>query len=234
MTTVPTGNEPKAASSVAKPVLASVLMPLVRDIGLPLGAYFGTKALGGSDFTGLLAGSLIAATILGYSAIRARRLDGMSLLLLVVFAFGLVSSLITGDARMMILKDSVGTVSVGLALLVSALVGRPLTYYGARRAMAARGPAALADFEHRYQNKPALRRTIKQSGILWGTGLTAEAVARAVLAFQLPVSTMVWLSSVLMVGTIALLMPVSIALGLRNKRADAAGGAEAAAVSSAA
>jgi hypothetical protein len=51
-----------------------------------------------------------------------------------------------------------------------------------------------------------------------GIGLLAEAVVRAVLAYRLPVSTMVGLSTVLTVGTIALLFVISIQVGKRARR----------------
>ncbi|WP_225727679.1 MULTISPECIES: VC0807 family protein [unclassified Nocardia] len=216
MTTISTESEQVVANPM-RPNLLTMLRPIALDVGLPLVAYYGATALGYSDFTGLLAGSMLSAALLGYQAIRARKLDGMSVLMLAIFGFGLASSLITGDPRMMIVKDSAGTFIVGVVILVSVLIGKPLTYYGARKMISSRGPAALAAFEEKVRTIPAVRKSFDRSGILWGAGLSAESVVRVVLAYQLPVHTMVWLSTVLMVGTIAGLMVVSIVIGKRNR-----------------
>ncbi|QIS08438.1 VC0807 family protein [Nocardia arthritidis] len=216
MTTTSTEPEQVVANPM-RPNLLTMLRPMALDIGLPLIAYYGTTALGYSDFTGLLAGTVFSGGLLGYQAIRARKLDGMSVLMLAIFAFGLATSLITGDPRMMIVKDSAGTLTAGVAILVSALIGRPLTYYGAHKAISTRGPEALAAFEEKYRTIPAVRRSFVHVGYLWGVGLSAEAVLRVVLAFQLPVHTMVWLSTVLMVATMTGLMVVSIMVGKRNR-----------------
>ncbi|QIS05640.1 hypothetical protein F5X71_27990 [Nocardia brasiliensis] len=198
---------------------ARLLAPIARDIAVPVGAYFLLHALGYSDFAGLLAGTVLSGAMLLTEAIRHRKLEVFPAILLGVFAFGLVTSLISGDPRMMIVKDSVGTLLVGLAFLISAVVGKPLTYLAARKAAVAGGPARVAALEQVYRDNAAKRRMFATLAVLWGAGLVAEAAIRAVLAYQLPIPTMAWLSPVLMIAVVVPLLAATIAL---RKRADRA------------
>lgn len=58
---------------------------------------------------------------------RSRRLSPFSLLMGAVFGVGLLFTLLTGDPRMMLIKHSAMSAAVGLAFLVTAYRGRPLT-----------------------------------------------------------------------------------------------------------
>lgn len=216
--TVTTGTT-EPAVTVAPVSHLRLLAPIARDIAVPVGAYFVMHRLGYSDFAGLLAGTVLSGAMVLVEAIRHRRLEVFPAILLSVFAFGLVTSLISGDPRMMIVKDSAGTLLIGLAFLISALVGKPLTYLAARKAAVAGGPARVAALEAVYRDSAAKRRMFAMLAVLWGAGLVAEAMIRVVLAYRLPVPTMAWLSPVLMVAVIVPLLAVTVVL---RKRADRA------------
>ncbi|MEV6554188.1 VC0807 family protein [Nocardia sp. NPDC051756] len=192
---------------------------IARDIAVPVGAYFVLHALGYSDFAGLLAGTVVSALMVIGQAIRSRRLELMSAIILGGFVFGLVASLISGDPRMMIVKDSAATVLIGLAFLISAMIGKPLTYLVARKAVSAGGPAKVAELETAYRTDPAKRRAFTVLTVLWGAGLMFEAAIRIVLAYQLPIHTMAWLSPVLMIAVVGPLIALSIVARNRGRRA---------------
>ncbi|WP_433658150.1 VC0807 family protein [Nocardia sp. CA-128927] len=211
-------------SKVDQPVESSAkqfgwVASIARDIAVPVGAYFVMHALGYSDFAGLLAGTVLSAVMVIGQAIRSRRLELMSSIILGGFAFGLVASLISGDPRMMIAKDSAATVLIGLAFLISALIGKPLTYVVARKAVSAGGAARVAELEAAYRTDPAKRRAFTALTVMWGAGLVAEATIRIVLAYQLPIHTMAWLSPVLMIAVVGPLIAVSIVARNRGRRA---------------
>ncbi|WP_433576285.1 VC0807 family protein [Nocardia brasiliensis] len=215
--TVTTTAEP--AATVAPISHLSLLAPIARDIAVPVGGYFVMHALGYSDFAGLLAGTVLSGAMVVAEAIRHRRLEVFPAILLSVFTFGLVASLISGDPRMMIVKDSAGTLLIGLAFLISAVVGKPLTYLAARKAAVAGGPARVAALEAVYRDNAAKRRMFATLAVLWGAGLVVEAMVRVVLAYQLPIPTMAWLSPVLMIAVVVPLLAATVAL---RKRADRA------------
>ncbi|MFE9323271.1 VC0807 family protein [Nocardia sp. NPDC052278] len=215
-TTAQPSAEPTAAPRFS-PI--RVLAPVARDIAVPIGAYFLLTGLGYSDFTGLLAGTLLVGAVLLIETIRSRRLEPFAAIMLGVFAFGLIGSLISGDPRMMIVKDSAGTAIVGIAFLISTVVGKPLTYLSARKALTAAGPAKLAEFEASYQANPAKRRGFSILAMAWGVGLVAEATVRILLAYQLPIHTMAWLSPVLSVIFFTPLIAMSVRFVKRARRA---------------
>ncbi|MFC9436351.1 VC0807 family protein [Nocardia sp. NPDC057030] len=211
-------------SKVDRPVESTVkqhawVASIARDIAVPVGAYFVLHALGYSDFAGLLAGTVLSALMVIGQAIRSRRLELMSAIVLGGFVFGLVTSLISGDPRMMIAKDSMATVLIGLAFLISAMIGKPLTYLVARKAVSAGGPARVAELETAYRTDPAKRRAFTVLTVMWGAGLVFEATIRIVLAYQLPVHTMAWLSPVLMIAVVGPLIALSIVARNRGSRA---------------
>ncbi|WP_327141622.1 VC0807 family protein [Nocardia sp. NBC_01327] len=193
----------------ARPGIGRMLAPILRDVAIPTLAYFVLHWLGYSDFIALLAGAIVSAVMVGIPAIRARKLDAMAALVLAVFVIGLVGSLISGDPRIMIIKDSFGTAVIGLAFLISAMLGKPLTYAAARKAVATSAPHRLPILESTYENDPDARRSYRNLAVLWGVGLLAEAILRVVLAYQLPIHTMAWLGTVLIVVTITTLMMIS-------------------------
>ncbi|MGV9679911.1 VC0807 family protein [Nocardia sp. NPDC003482] len=193
---------------------------MLRDVGLPLAAYYVLHALGASNLVALLAGTVLSATLLLIEIARSRRIDLFAGVILAGFALGLALTFISGDDRFMIAKDSIGSGLIGCGFLGSLALGKPLIYVAARRGLASSNPTALAAFDERYRTRPAMRRSLRILTILWGVGLLTEAVVRVVLAYQLPIATMVWLSTVLMIATIGGLIGVTVLL-VRRWRAAA-------------
>lgn len=193
-----------AQTAKAAGTLRTMLPSLARDIAVPTGAYYLLHALGASDVTALLAGAVVSGTIVVAEAVRARKLDVFSAFMLGVFAVGLIGSLVSGDPRFMVAKESFGTLVVGGAFALSAVFGKPLIYLAARRMQA--DPAA---FEAKYASTPAMRATMTRLSVIWGVGLLAEGVLRVVLAYQLPIATMVWLSTAMLIGTFAVLIAIT-------------------------
>lgn len=202
--------KPNTGGKGKNAALKALLPTLVRDVGLPTIAYYLLHWNGASDFTALLAGAVVSGVMLVIEAIKARKLEVFSAFMLCIFAAGLVASVISGDARMMIVKDSFVTAAVGLAFGISALTAKPLIYFAARKSHPE--PAA---FDAAYWAAPLMRSRFKMMSAVWGVGFLAEAAVRVVLAYQLPVSTMVWLSHVLMFGTIGLMVLITVKWGKR-------------------
>ncbi|WP_433801401.1 VC0807 family protein [Actinomycetospora sp. CA-084318] len=180
---------------------------LLLDVGLPLGTYYGLHALGVGDTTALLAATVAAGARIAAVAVRARRISAFAAVMLGVYGVGLAASFVTGDPKLMLLKDSVGTAVVGLAFLASLLVGRPLLL----AAMESTGTARAVDLRRRYEQEPAVRRTVRGMTAMWGVGLLAEAALRVPLVLALPVSVGVAASQLL---TLVVIVVLALAGGL--------------------
>jgi hypothetical protein len=171
------------------------------DAGLSIIAYYALRAFGASATAALIAGSVTALLRMLFVAVRARKLDVFAAIMAAVFAVGLATSLITGDPRFLLVKESFGTGTVGVLFLGSCFVGRPLVFFAAKRM----APGREEEWEHNWATLPGFRRVFVLMSAVWGCGLLLEALVRIPLVFLLPVDVMVALSNVLLLVAMALL-----------------------------
>lgn len=206
-TTPATSAATGAARAKAPNPLVSGLRPLALDVAAPLAGYYLLhSALGLSEFAALAWSSAFPAarTVLGL--LVERRLNLWAALMLTVNLAGLALTFVTGDARLMIAKDGGLSGTVALAILVSALVGRPVMTPMLMPFLTKGRPERAAAWQRLVEGRAAGARAFRRherlfSGI-WGTALLTECAARVVGAFTLPVSTMAWLSTVVLIGAI--------------------------------
>jgi hypothetical protein len=202
---------------MAENSVKQLLPVLFKDVVPPVGVYYLLHAFGVNDWLALLGGAVVSGALLVAEAVRSRRLDVFCGFMLGVFGIGLVAALLLDDPRLVVLKASLMSAVLGAAFLISCVAGKPLTYLAYRKAISG-DQAAVAALEARYEEIPQVRNLMRAMSVIWGAGLLAEAVVRAVLAYQLPVSTMVGLSTVLTIGTIALLLVITTQVAKRVKR----------------
>ncbi|SMD19016.1 VC0807 family protein [Kibdelosporangium aridum] len=189
---------------MANKAIKTLVPILLKDILPPVAIYYVLNAAGANDWIALLGGTVVSAGLLVTDAVRSRRLDPFSGFMLTIFGLGLIAAVAFNDPKFVILKASLMTGIIGAAFLISCVVGKPLTYLAYRRAVGG----------NIGQEHDGLMRLLS---VVWGTGLLAEAIVRAVLAYQLAVSTMVGLSTVLSIGTIALLLLITVQVAKRAR-----------------
>lgn len=221
-TTTTTGiavTEPSPRSEAVEFRPATMIRGLALDVGLPLVTYYVLHALGVADWPALLAASGVAAVRIGWDAARKRRLNLFATVMLVVFGIGLVLSLLSGDARFLLLKESITTGAVGLVFLATAFRGTPLTL----AAMQSFAPARAATLTELFRTDPQVRRGVRFSSLVWGVGLLAESLVRVPLVYLLPVEVMVGLSTALSIAAFAGLGCWNVWYVRRSQRRMAAG-----------
>ena len=211
-----TKQQTRAQRKQARP--KNAFAPLIMDVAVPLGSYYVFKdGFGTSTFAALAWSSVVPAVRTVSSAVRERAVNGFAGLILVVNVVGLLLSFVSGDPRLMLAKDSGVSSTVGIGILVSVALGQPMMTAGlkpflvkgdaAREAAWGRllggAAAASADF----------RRRERAFSVVWGVVLLVECVVRVVGAYTVPVDTMVWLGSVVLVVAIAVGIVVGGALG---------------------
>ncbi|GAA5006190.1 VC0807 family protein [Kitasatospora paranensis] len=181
------------------------LKPLVIDVAVPLGTYSAAHGLLGLGLVASLTlGSAVPAVRTVASLLRSRSVNGLALLMLVVNLAGIALSALTGDPRLMLAKDGAVSSVIGGAIIVSALVGRPLMTAG-MRPFVVRGQAArAAAWDRLAAGSVAFRRQERAFSLVWGTVLVAECIARVIGAYTVPVETMVWLGTVFLVAALGL------------------------------
>jgi hypothetical protein len=185
---------------------ASALIGIAWDIGATLGVYYGLRLAGVSERTALLVATVLAATRLVWVVVRRRQITWFAALMLTVFGLGLLLTFLAGDARFLLLKDSIVTAGMGTVFLLSATFGHPLTLSAAQTSQ----PWRAAELDEMFNRRPDIRRRFVVSAIVWGVGLLLESVARIPLVYTLPFDTMVALSEAMLWGTIGILMAWSL------------------------
>ncbi|WP_326945111.1 hypothetical protein OHS58_35275 [Amycolatopsis sp. NBC_00348] len=190
---------------------ASLLKTLAVEIALPTGVYYGLHSLGASVFLSLALSGVVPLARTLYQFAKDRTLNGLALVVLVTNVVGMLLTFVAGDARMMIAKDSIGSGITGLVILISAFGAQPIMTKALRPFLT----HGKADHEGAWERLTGNRRfetVLRRASFVWGIGFMLESAARIVGAFTLPVETMVWLSTVLFIGSFALIMVVAGAM----------------------
>jgi hypothetical protein len=186
----------------------SLLQTLGVEIAVPLGVYYGLHSLGASDFTALALSGVfpLARTLLQFA--RNRTLNGLAMVVLATNVAGMLLTFVSGDARMMIAKDSLGSGITGLVILISAFTTQPIMTK-ALRPFVTHGKAGHEAAWERLEGGRRFQTILRRSSYIWGVGFVLESAARVIGAFTLPVSTMVWLSTVIFAGSFVTIMVVA-------------------------
>lgn len=197
--------DPSRSQSRQDTQLKQMLPGLFRDIALPVGFYYILKYLGASDVTALIAGGLVSGLVILIELIIRRVLDFIALFMMTLFVAGIATLFLTGDARFMLAKDSVGTDVAGLFFIGSAVVGRPIITEFARKAMSRE---RWNQFANELQSNATLRKAFRNATIISGFILIVEATVRLPMIYTLPISVMVIVSPVL--GIVATVLTVIV------------------------
>ncbi|KOG41021.1 VC0807 family protein [Streptomyces resistomycificus] len=187
--------------------------PLLIDVAVPIGSYYLLKdGLGLSTLAALGWSSLVPAVRTGWSVVRERSVNVLAALILFVNVVGLPLSLVAGDPRLMLVKDSGVSSVVGIGVLVSVLLGRPAMTAGMKPWLVKGDPGREEAWLRLQGESAAFRRFERVFSLVWGVVLLGECVVRIVGAYTLPVDTMVWLGTVIMIVAMAAGFVVSGAL----------------------
>ncbi|MFE9422357.1 VC0807 family protein [Kitasatospora sp. NPDC006697] len=207
---------PKAGQRRRSP-LVQALAPLAVDVALPLAAYYAARGAGVPLVQSLIVSSVLPAVRTGYGLLRSGRLNAFAALILAVNAVGLLTTFLTGDPRLMIAKDGLVSSTIGIVILLSVRRGRPMMTEGLRPFLTKGDAAREAAFDGLRTGgagsagsaesandsaAAAFRRAERGFSLVWGAALVLECAARVVGAYSLPLATMAWLPTVLLVGTI--------------------------------
>ncbi|MGW6912162.1 VC0807 family protein [Streptomyces sp. NPDC054940] len=192
----------------------STFGPLIVDVAVPVGSYYLlTDAFGASTFAALALSSVVPAVRTVWSVVKERRGNALAALILVVNVVSLLLSFVSGDPRLMLAKDSGVSSAIGVAILVSVVLGRPMMTAGFKPFLVQGDPAREAAWERlaggSAAGSAAFVRSERAFSVVWGVVLLVECVVRVVGAYMVPVDTMVWLGSVILIGSMALAFVVS-------------------------
>jgi hypothetical protein len=166
-------------------------LPLLLDVAVPLGSYYLMRHFGVPLVTALAISGLVPAIRVVWSMIRERTADGMALAVLTLTVVSIPIAFLTGSPKLLLAKESIGTGSLGIWVIVSVLLGKP-AMINAFRAFLARTEGSSAAWDQLMGDSAAFRRCIRGATLVWGVGFVTECVVRIALVVLLPVNTAVW------------------------------------------
>jgi hypothetical protein len=183
------------------------------NVALPYGAYALLRHAGYSEIQGLLLTAAIPASLAVASAIRRRRMNFLSLLVLAATALSLGATLLSGSAWFALIQPSFVSGMVALIFLASLVAEKPALFYLARDTTCPT-PEEAADFEGNWVNAP-FRKAMRRLTLVWAAFLGGEALLRAVLAAIWPSAALVAATQILWIVLPVLLVRWSIRAGRR-------------------
>ncbi|MGW1529584.1 VC0807 family protein [Streptomyces sp. NPDC001588] len=188
-------------------------MPLIMDVAVPIGSYYLFKdAFGMSTLMALGLSSVVPAVRTVWGVVEERTINAFAALILFVNVVGLLLSFVAGDPRLMLAKDSGVSSAIGIGILVSVAMGKPMMTAGMKPWLVKGAADREAAWSRLQSASPAFRRAERVFSVVWGVVLLVECVVRVVGAYTLPVDTMVWLGSVVLAVAMVIGFMVSGAL----------------------
>ena len=175
-----------------------------------------------SDLVALLASGIpsILDTLVGI--IRYKRVDLIAGINLLAIGVSLILLSLGGDPKLYLIRESLITVAIGLAFLISMLLPKSLVYYAARQTMTGNTPEGIARFEERFEQNPEarakFRAALRPFGFLWGFGLLLEAIIRTYLVYTLSIEQFLVVSPFVLYGITGLLFAIQFWLMRRVRK----------------
>ncbi len=154
--------------------------------------------------------------------ILVRRVDAISALSLGGIGVSLVIDGTGGDARMILVRESILTGVIGVAGLMTLFWRRPAAFLLARAAFARGDLDRQAQFEVNWQHGP-FRRLMWLMTAIWSGGLVLEALLRTALAWRMMADHFLAISPFVQYGTFALLFAWTWWYGRRLRTAQTVG-----------
>jgi hypothetical protein len=117
--------------------------------------------------------------------VRQRRLDAISMLVLGGIAVSIALVALGGSERVLLLRESLITAAIGLVIAASVVARRPIVFFVARQVAGGGDPAGIARWDARWEQEPALRRSLRVLSLVLGLGLVVEMAVRTVMLFEM-------------------------------------------------
>jgi len=170
------------------------------NIGLPYLVYTLMAARFG-DFCALAASAAPPTAWNIYELIRFRKVDALAFVILAGIVLSMLAVLAGGSPRMLMVRENLFSIPIGLAFLVTAGAKRPLIYHLGSAVFARSDPenhpAMLRAFE-----RPEVVRAMRVMSVVWGLGLAGQGALLGWMALSWPIPTYLLISPVIGYGTI--------------------------------
>ncbi|MBM0275910.1 VC0807 family protein [Micromonospora tarensis] len=156
---------------------------VVVDAVLPLVGYYALRAVGADVLAATLAAGAVPAAHAAVVAVRSRRVDVAGLVVVSLFVVGGALSVVTGNARLLYVKDGWLTGLLGAWVLLSLVMKRPfMLHLGTAIATAKVGDVGAAAWQQRWVDDAVFRHRLRLVSVVVGVVLMLDAVVRVAIA----------------------------------------------------
>ncbi|RQS64295.1 hypothetical protein DID96_28640 [Burkholderia sp. Bp8963] len=175
---------------------AGLILELAVNLLLPWAAYRVAHPHFGE------AGALYASAIPPvlwtiFEFVRARRIDAVSVVVLLGIALSIVAMALGGGPRALLMRESLASGAIGVIFLLSLVRERPLIFYLARATVAREMAGGAERFEAVWDEQPVLRQTLRLMTFVWGAGMTIEMLVRCWMVANWTVERVLVLSPII-------------------------------------
>ena len=158
-----------------------------------------------SDLIALFVSALPAIISALVGIVRRRSVDLIAGFVLVGIGITIIAVLIGGDPRLFLIRESVLTVALGVACLVSLVFPKPLWFFIIRYFASANDPAQMETFNTNWQYA-GFRSFMRILTLVWGITWTGEFILRIILVYSLTIPQFLAISPFIFYGiTIAVI-----------------------------
>lgn len=198
------GNAAKLATPNRLAGMGGQIGTVVMDLVVPIAGFYVLRAIGLEPVLALILAGVPTAGAIAYRAVRRRKADALGMFVLTILAGSVALTFVTGSPRFLLAKEGWFTGVIGAGFLVTLWFARPLAFTLARGMLrhSPLGTTLRVDtWDEHWEHDSRFRRTWRVATALWGVGLIADAGARVVMAYTLPVDTVPALGGALWAAT---------------------------------
>jgi hypothetical protein len=139
-----------------------------------------------SDFLAVVVSGLPPTIAALVGVVRKRQIDFLSGFVLISIVVGIIPVLMGGDARLLLVRESLFGIAFSAAYLGSLLYRRPMAFYFARYFATGNNEQNVAWFNGLWQYE-GFRHIMRVVTIVWGVSFLLEACIRIPLVFMLSI-----------------------------------------------
>lgn len=157
-------------------------------------------------------------TIVGL--IRQRQVDVLGVFALITIAVSIVLVFFTGNAKLLLIRESFLTLLFGIICVVSLLFKKPIWFYIIRYFATGNKPDQIAVYNAAWQ-APQFRTYIRHVTVIWGVTYIIEFILRLVLVYKLSTSQFLVISPIIFYGITIAVIAFTLRYGrYMRERAD--------------
>ncbi|MET0693864.1 MAG: VC0807 family protein [Propionibacteriaceae bacterium] len=173
-------------------MISNTLRAVGVQVVLPIATYLLLVQLGTSPAWALVGSAGVSVLALVLEWVRSRELSTLGLLVLIQFVLSIAVAGLTGNARLVLLKDYVITAAIAVGAAASLALPRPFIARVRRDLSPDR-----STFDRRWTTQPTFRRVHRRLTVLWVAGLLGQAGVAAAVIYSTPITVAVIITNIL-------------------------------------